>query len=588
MADSFPKSRLWILSFFVVSLFILIAYQLVQLTVIRRNTLLDAAERQHQLRVTIPPLRGRILDSEGKELATSLKVPSIYGVPRLLSSPERESLAHKVSDILKLDYKSVLERLSRDKSFVWLKRRVSFEEAEEIRKLEHAGLGILEEYKRFYPLGDLAAHVLGIVNIDNEGLEGIEQVYNYELSGQPGRRYTKRDAFGREIKAFEIEAIPAVNGKRIYLTINQYIQYITERALDAAYTKWRAKGATAVMMEAKTGRILALANRPTYDPNHPGESTADMRRNRAITDMYEPGSVFKIVAFGAVLNEKKLTLETMINCENGEYRYGSHVLHDAHPYGLLNVPEVLIKSSNIGTVKIAAFLEPKKYYEYILGFGFKSPTGIDLAGEATGFIRAPDQWSKTSAYNIPMGHEVMVTSIQMARAVAMLANGGNLVTPYIVEKVVDDAGVIIKQNQPVIKAGPLSSETTAIMRELMHRVVEEGTGKRAKIDKIPVGGKTGTAQKVLPNGKGYSHNTFMSSFVGFAPLNDPQIVMAVMLDDPRPSYYGGTVAAPVFSEAVESALYTTGYIPEDAEVFTPQTPDLPLEEKKIPPQIQPV
>ncbi len=591
MASQLSPWRFRALQALVGALFILVIYQLVQLCVIRRASLLEQAERQHNLKIEIPALRGPILDRHGKELATSLKVPSVYAIPRLLRDDEKKQLAGALSKLLSVKEALIRRRLQKDKAFVWLKRRISFEEAEKIRHFENPAIGILEEYKRFYPQGDLLSHVLGFVNVDNRGMEGIEKTLNRELQGEPGRRYTKRDALGREVKAFEMKAVPAINGKRVYLTIDQYLQYVTERALDRAYKTWHAKGAVAVMMEAKTGRILAMANRPTYDPNKPGEAMAESRRNRVVTDMYEPGSIFKIVAFSGVINEGKASLEDKFFCENGNYHYmGGRILHDVHPYGTLTLPEVLIKSSNIGTVKVAALLDHETFYRYILSFGFTQLSGIDMPGEAPGFIRPPAQWSKTSPFNIPIGHETLVTLLQMTRAFAVIANGGELVTPYVISKIEDDAGVTLYEKKPVIRARTVREETTHTLRDMMVKVVEEGTGTKAKIEGIPVAGKTGTAQKVLSGGRGYSHDSFMSSFIGFAPADNAQVVMAVMLDDPKPSYYGGTVAAPVFKEAVEAALYTMGYVPKNAGIFNgsvapaavPPAPSRPTAKAKRP------
>jgi len=377
--------------------------------------------------------------------------------------------------------------LSRDKAFIWLKRKVSFEEAEKIGKLRDPGLGILDEYKRFYPHGEFMAQTLGFVDIDNRGLEGIELVVNRTLQGRTGLRFTKRDALGREIKAFEIKATPAIDGNRVFLTLDQYLQFHMERALNGAYTKWKAQGAAAILMEASTGKILALANRPTFDPNEYSLSKMEHRRNRVITDMYEPGSVFKIVAASAVLDEGKVTLDTIFDCENGEYRYGSRVLHDVHPYGELSFAEVVIKSSNIGISKVAALLEPEVFQQYVYRFGFGHKTGIDLSGEASGFVNKLSNWSKTSPYNIPMGHEVMVTLIQMARAMAVIANGGELVTPYVIDRIEDQAGIVLRQKQPEIKRRVIKPETARMMRKILVRVVEEGTGKKASIKGISVG-----------------------------------------------------------------------------------------------------
>jgi cell division protein FtsI (penicillin-binding protein 3) len=568
--STLSKNRYWIVLVFITSLFVIIGYQLVQLTIVRRPALLAIAGKQHDLSIDIPPLRGQIFDRNGKELATNLKVPSIYAVPRLLRADERGTLALKVSQILNLDKEYVLEKLSKNKSFIWLKRKVTFEQAEKIQALESAALGVVKEYRRFYPQGDLLAQILGFADVDNIGLEGIELALNRELQGRAGKRITKRDALGREIKAFEIKQVPAVDGNNVTLTIDQYIQYLTERALDRAFKDWKAKGAMAVVMEAKTGKILAIASRPSYDPNQYEKSSTETRRNRVITDMYEPGSIFKIVAASGALNENVVTPSKIFNCENGTWHYGSRTLHDVHAYGNLSFEDVIVKSSNIGTVKIAALMDREVFQSYIQGFGFGRTTGFDLQGEAPGFTRPPSQWSNTSPYNIPIGQEVMVTPLQMVTAMAVIANGGDLVKPYIISKVEDQNGVILREKNPTIRRKVIRAEVAAIMRRILVRVVEEGTGKKAHIDGIPVGGKTGTAQKVLPNGRGYSHSNFMSSFIGFAPADEPQFVMAVVLDDPKPLYYGGTVAAPVFKEVMEAALLNRGYVPANATKMEPK------------------
>lgn len=565
MASSISQRRFWSAGFLVTALFLIIIYQLMQLTVIRRPALLEQADKQHLLTVDVAPLRGQILDRSGKEFATNLKVPSIYAVPRMISKEERGPLVKKLASILKLDAAFLEERLSRDKAFVWLKRRTNYEEAEKVRALESPALGIEKEYRRFYPQGDLLAHILGFTNVDTEGIEGMELNMNSELEGRAGKRSTKRDALGREIRAYEIKQTPVIDGNRITLTIDQYIQYLTERALDKAYTKWRAKGGMAIVMEAKTGRIVAMANRPTFDPNHPGHVAPENRRNRSVTDMYEPGSVFKIVAVSAALNEGKVTPDTIFNCENGNYRYGGgRVLHDVHPYGNLPVSEIVVKSSNIGTVKIAAKLDPEVLQAYIESYGFGKRTGVDVPGEANGYTRPPKEWSKTSPYNIPIGQEIMVTPLQMVAAMGVIANGGELVQPYLISKIEDQSGVILREKHPTVKRRVIRPEIAKTMREILTRVVDEGTGKSAKINGIPVAGKTGTAQKVLENGRGYSHSNFMSSFIGFAPSDEPEYVMAVILDDPKPMYYGGVVAAPVFKEVMEVALLSKGYVPHNA------------------------
>lgn len=526
------------------------------MTCFHQSSLLQLAHRQQYLSMEVPPLRGPITDRYGKEFVTNLKIPSIYGVPKILSDEERKKLVPELSRILAIESRWLMARLSRNKSFVWIKRRATFEEAEKVKQLGCEALGVLEEYKRFYPQGPMLAQVLGFSNVDGQGLDGLEMYVDNDLRGRPGRKITKRDALGREIKAFEIKTLPAIDGNRVVLTIDQHLQYLTEKSLEQAFKKWKAKGAWAIVMDPCTGEILAMANQPGFDPNFYERSNAETRRNRAITDMYEPGSVFKIVAASGALNEGVVKPETKFFCENGKWNWGYKVLHDVHPYGTLDMSTVIVKSSNIGTVKIALKLGSQKLYDYIKKFGFGEHSGVDLPGEVPGFIRPPSQWSKTSPYNIPIGQEVMVTGLQMVTAISVIANGGYLVKPYMISKIQDLSGVTLKEKKPLVHKQVLKPEIAALMRKILTRVVDEGTGTKAKIQEIPVGGKTGTAQKILPGGKGYSHNAFMSSFIGFAPADRPRYAMVVVFDDPRPLYYGGTVAAPVFKEVMEAALLT--------------------------------
>lgn len=554
--------RFWFLYIVLFVVFGLIIYQIIQLTCIHQPALLKRAHRQHYVSIDIPPLRGPITDRNGKEFVTNLKIPSVYAVPRALRDEDVELFSRQIAKILGLDRKWVAERLSKDKSFVWIKRRVTFEEADKIRKLGYPELGIMEEYKRFYPQGSMLAQVLGFSNVDNEGLDGLERSMNGDLCGKPGKRLTQRDALGREIKAFEMKSLPVVDGNRLVLTIDQHLQYLTEKALEQAFKRWNAKGAWAVVMDPKTGEILAMANQPGFDPNHYAKAKPDCKRNRAVTDMYEPGSVFKIVAASGALNEGTVTPETTFFCENGRWNYGPKVLRDVHGYGTMPMSEVIIKSSNIGTVKIALKMGGTKFQSYVKGFGFGASTGVDLPGEAPGYTRPVAQWSKTSPYNIPMGQEVMVTSLQMVTAMSVIANGGSLVRPYIISKVQDSAGVTLKEKKPFIKRRVIKPEVAATMREILTQVVERGTGTKAKIPDVKAGGKTGTAQKVLSGGRGYSHSEFMSSFVGFAPADNPRYAMVVVLDEAHPMYYGGVVAAPVFKDVMQAALLTQGLQPE--------------------------
>jgi cell division protein FtsI (penicillin-binding protein 3) len=548
-----------------IALFLPIFYRLLSLQVLHSATLTDLADRQHNLVIELPPRRGYIYDRNKNQLAISLKVPSVYIVSRLIY--DKDEKGRILADILDLERSYVKDRLKRDKSFVWLKRKISEAEAEKIRSLKDPNINILYETKRFYPNAEMLSHIIGFCDIDNQGLEGIELTLDTYLSGRSGYQFTKRDARGRRLIGLEDKLIPPVHGYNVVLTIDQIIQHIVETELDAAYKKWKAKGAVAIVMDPNDGRVLALANRPTYDLNSYSTASEAHRRNRAITDFYEPGSIFKIVTAAAALQEDLFSLSDTIDCENGKYRpLRGRILNDVHAYGVIDFPTVFIKSSNIGTVKIAEELGEQKLYHYIKQFGFGERTMIDLPGEVEGIIRHPQQWSKYSITSIPMGQEVTATALQMLSAVSAIANGGNLITPYVIDEIRDNQDVVIKKNSPFIKRTFLDEDVCETVRSILERAVEEGTGKNARISGVTVAGKTGTAQKVAPDGRGYSHSDYMSSFVGFVPADDPALAIIVTLDEPRPLYYGGTVAAPVFKNIAEKALTYLGLFNEENSI----------------------
>jgi cell division protein FtsI/penicillin-binding protein 2 len=556
------KKRFLAIDLAILAIFPVLIYQIFRLTVYNQDALVEFANRQHNLVIEMAPERGAILDRNLREFATNLKVPSIYAVPRLIPNRDLKKWVSELSTALKLSKDFLNERLGRDKAFVWLKRRTTMNESEAIRKLDTPYLGITYEPKRFYPHAEMLSNVIGFCNIDTVGVEGLELLYNDKLTGRPGFRYTKRDARGREVVALEEKLIPPVNGARLILTIDQYIQYVTEQALDEAFRKHKAESAIAIVMDPHTGEILALANRPTFDPNQLNQSDVAHRRNRAITDIFEPGSVFKIVPVAAALNEGKVTTQDTFNCEHGEWRpRPSRIIHDVHPYGRLTLPEVLIKSSNIGTVKIGMRLGEQPLYDYIRKFGFGEKTGIDFPGEVVGILRPTNKWSKFSITSIPFGQEVAATSIQMLRAMAVIANGGRLVRPYLLQEIQDAKNVTIFKHEPHVSEPFLKPEVIQIMNETLERVITEGTGDKAKIEGVKVAGKTGTSQKLDPKG-GYSHKHFVGSFIGYAPADNPKLVMIVSINDPHPYYYGGTVAAPVFKNVIERSLIHLGYVPK--------------------------
>lgn len=514
---------------------------------------------QHNVTIELSPKRGFILDRNLKPLALSLKADSVYAVARDVKN--KREVAKELSEILNRDEEVLYERLTRDKQFVWLARKVSVDVARKVQALGINGISLIDETKRFYTGGFLASHVIGFVGIDNAGLEGLELLYDRYLKGAAGEKSIARDAKGRQLPFLVRRHIPPVDGCDLILTIDEVIQHITEEALEKIYKKYNAKAATAIVMNPKNGDILAMANYPNYDLNDFASSDAISRKNTAVSSYFEPGSVFKIVTASACLEEKSTSFEKVFYCEKGSWYVRGHILHDHRPHAELTFREVIEKSSNIGTVKAAMLLGEENLYKYIKLFGFGEETGINLPGEIPGVIRPPDKWSRYSITAIPMGHEIAATPIQLAYAASAIANKGILVKPRIVSKIIDSNGQTIREFMPAVKRRVISEETALKVTKLLEGVILRGTGKRARIPDYRAAGKTGTASKIEPSGR-YSKTRYMASFVGFAPVDDPAIVVCVMVDEPRPQYFGGTVAAPVFKEITDATLRYLQILPE--------------------------
>lgn len=539
--------------FLIFFLFLLLCIgRLLYIQFFRSAYLKSLADKQHNLFVELEPRRGTIFDADLKPQAFNMSVDSLYASPNSIKEKDKEEMVNELARTLDLEPAYLRDRLSRKKAFIWLKRKLPPEQSEAVKKLKLKGLGFLKESKRIYPNGYLASHVLGFAGMDNLGLEGAERDFDNYLKGEPGWAVFLRDARQNKLDIWDKMVLPK-DGLDIVLTIEEVIQYIAERELDKVYRKYHARGACIIVMEPHTGRILAMANRPTYDLNNYSHSSREDMRNRSICDLFEPGSVFKVVTASAALEEGKVDEEDVFFCENGSYRVGGHTLHDHRPHGRLTFREVITESSNIGTVKVAQLLGEEALYRYIKAFGFGEKTGIELSGEIPGMIKEPRFWSKTSISAIPMGQEVGVTALQLACAISVIANGGQLMTPYIVESVRDKRGQIIKQNKPVFRRKVISVDTAGRMKKILTGVVEEGTGRMAKVPGFSAAGKTGTAQKLEPNGS-YSHRKYVASFIGFAPAEEPLVAIVVMVDEPRPYYFGGVVAAPVFQSVAADAI----------------------------------
>jgi cell division protein FtsI/penicillin-binding protein 2 len=545
-----PRCEAVFLFFLVFLLFC--AVRLFYIQLFRSSYLAGIAKKQHSLFVELEPTRGTIYDRNLKPQAFNIPVDSVYISPNEIKDKNKEAIIAKLAPILNLDTAYLRDRIYRKKSFIWLARKITPEQSGAIKKLNTRGIGLIKESKRSYPNGYLASHIVGFAGMDNSGQEGLELYCDSFLKGEAGWALFLRDARQKKLDLWERMVLPK-DGYDLVLTIDEVIQYIAERELDKAFKAHHAKGASIVVMDPHTGAILALASRPTFDLNIRSNISKDLIRDRAITDMFEPGSVFKIVTASAALEEKKVTEEDKFFCENGQYRVGSHILHDHKSHGWLTFREVVEQSSNIGTVKVAQLLGPDTVYKYIKLFGFGTKTGIDLPGEISGVARPPRTWSRISIAAIPIGQEVGVTAIQLASAISVVANGGQLMKPYVIKEVRDKQGELIKEFVPTLVNKAISLDTANRIKKILTGAVEEGTGKMAKIEGFTAAGKTGTAQKLEPNGR-YSHSKFIASFIGFAPAEDPMLTIVVCVDEPHPYYFGGVVAAPVFKNVAGDVI----------------------------------
>lgn len=545
------KRRLVIVSTIFIAILFLLSLRLVHLQIIWHAKMVQRAGGQQYVTIPLSPKRGSILDRNLKPLALNLRVDSVYAVAKDIKN--KREIAQKLSNILNEDANFLYERLSRDKQFVWLARKISPDIARKIKALGINEIGLIDESKRFYPGDSLACQIIGFAGMDNAGLEGIELLYDRYLKGSPGEECIARDAKGRHISSLTRKYIPPIDGYNVILTIDEVIQYITEEALEKVYRKYNAKAATAIVLDAKNGDILAIANRPNYNLNNFLSSNPASRKDIAVCSVFEPGSVFKTVTASACLQEKTSSFTDVFYCENGSWNVRGRILHDHQSHGNLTFREVIEKSSNIGTVKAAMILGDQKLYKYIKLFGFGEKTGVELPGEVAGMIIPPRQWSRSSITTIPMGHGIAATPIQLACACLVIANKGVLTKPRIISKIVDLSGEPIVEFNPVVKRRVISEDTASKVAELMEGVTLRGTGTLARVPGYRVGGKTGTASKIEPSGE-YSKSKYIGSFIGFAPINNPAIIVCIMLDEPHPQYFGGVVATPAFKDIVNGTL----------------------------------
>jgi cell division protein FtsI (penicillin-binding protein 3) len=532
---------------------IVVAGRAFHLQVLNREQLCRLAERQYKNKVPLVPKRGTIYSRGYEELAVTVEVDSIYAEPEDIGDPK--VAARVLSPVLSLNQKELERRLSSQRSFVWLERKVSPSFIERVKSLNLQGVGFVKENRRFYPNSELASHVVGFSGVDGNGLSGIELSQDNLIKGKVGFVRAERDALGKRTLPKDFGFEDTLAGSSIVLTIDKTIQYAAERELAEAVRKSKAKGGTVIVMAPKTGEILAMANYPQFNPNDPSFYQQEIVKNRAITDTYEPGSTFKAFLAAAALEEGVVRPEDRFFCENGSMEVAGKVIHDTHKYGTLTVKEIVKYSSNIGATKIATKLGREGYYSYLNAFGFGSPTRIELKGEGEGILRPLKTWSKLDLANISFGQGVSATPIQLTTAFSALANGGYLMKPYLVREILDRDGKVIKRNQPQIIRKVVGGDTASKVTEMLRDVVAEGgTGTAAALNGYDVAGKTGTAQKVSEGGRGYAGGKHVASFIGFAPADSPELVVFVAIDEPVGVQYGGVVAAPAFKAIAETSL----------------------------------
>jgi len=545
-----------LLSLFLI-LFIGLITRAFQIQVLNGQSLKDRADRQHTTTLRIESERGMIFDRNGEKLAVSVMSDSICADPSKIEAP-RET-ASKIAAILHMDREIILKKFSGAKNFCWVARRITPDQAALVEQLDLDGIFTLKEPKRFYPNGELAGHLIGFVGLDSNGLEGLELRFDEYLKGAPERLQWTRDAKGKRLYP-RLDSIAAKQKEstNLILTIDSRIQYLVESQLKEAVQSKGAKGGLAIVMDPKTGEILALANEMGFDPNHFSKFGAGTGKNKVITDCFDPGSTFKPFLAAAALEEGVHKETDRIYCENGHYAIADRVIHEAQrkKHGYLSFSEVIKYSSNIGSVKISERLGKEKFYEYIRRFGFGQKTGIDLPGETAGLLRPVQSWTRVDASTVAFGQGVSVTAIQLISALSTIANQGVLMKPYIVRGLVDQQGQVIRKYTPTAVRQVISPQTAKRMSTIMSHVVgdPDGTGKNARIENVNVAGKTGTSQKFDFARRAYSTQRVRTSFMGFFPAEDPQVAILVLLDEPQRDKWGGVAAAPVFKKIAEQIL----------------------------------
>src|SRR5215472_3278411 len=544
------NTRLYYLAGFVAFWLFVICARLAWVQVVKYGDFTQRAARQQQRSIEVAPVRGNIYDRNGNELAMTVNVDSVFAVPSEVA--DTRSTSRILGRILQIDPQDLENRLHASRAFAWVARKIDSASSARIRAMNLKGIYFQKESKRFYPKRELAAQVLGYVGVDDEGLGGVERQFDAKLTGKPGTMLISMDAKRRWFGRVEKNPDP---GENVVLTLDEKIQYIAERELAKAIAETRAEAGTIIVENPHTGEILALANRPVFDPNTFNTADPKSFKNRAVSDIYEPGSTFKIVTLAAALEERLTNPNEVVDCQMGSITVNGRLIHDHKPYGALTVAQVLENSSDVGAIKIALRLGDERFDRYIRTFGFGSQTGIELPGETRGLTKPASRWSKVSIGAISMGQEIGVSPLQLISMASTIANDGVFVPPRIIAGTTPPRSTrqLIAYHPPAGRR-VISTMTAAQMKHMMEGVVLRGTGTRAILDGYSSAGKTGTAQKTDPATGRYSKSHYIASFTGFAPVNSPAVSVLVVLDSPVGPHEGGLVAAPVFSRVMQQVL----------------------------------
>ena len=555
------KVRIVFLSCLLLVCFVFVMGRMFQLQVLKKEQLYKLAAQQQHVQIPLVPKRGTVYDSNGDELAASIEVESVYADARKVVDVEKT--ARELASILQIDREELRQRLKTHRPFEWVQRKISSKEAERIKALQLPGVSFLKENRRFYPNSQLAAHLIGFVGLDSKGLEGIEFQYDALLNGESHVWTAARDALGREIAMGNVPFEKEDHYRNIVLTVNKAVQHIAETELDRGVEKWGAKGGMVIAMDPSTGKILAMASYPTFNPNQFIQYRSKSWRNGAISDVFEPGSVFKVFLAAAALEEQVVRPSDSFYCENGSYTVYDRTIHDTSKHGWLTFQQILKFSSNIGASKVGEKMGRERFYRYIAAFGFGEKTRVNLPGEGKGIVHHPRYWPPVALDTISFGQGISVTGIQLVTALSAIANGGFLMRPYVVEKTLNEKGEVVQSFQPETIRKVISGATAEKVTALLKTTTEKGgTGEGAVPAGYDVAGKTGTAQKVDSLLGGYSETRYTSSFMGFAPSGEPKLALLVVIDEPQGGSYGGVVAAPIFKAIMEKVLPYLHVVPK--------------------------